>query len=91
MKFVRICAVCAVVATTSFLPALALADRDGERWSKGDNDEEPWEHHNPGRGQQVPVVPEANAFWVLIPFLGAVLLLSARQIRSLRGDVLRAE
>jgi hypothetical protein len=41
---------------------------------------------NDGKGQggddavkNIPVVPEANAGWVLIPFVGAVLLLSWRQ------------
>ena len=32
---------------------------------------------------KVTVVPEANAGWVLVPFFGAVLLFSARQL--LRG------
>jgi hypothetical protein len=40
---------------------------------------------NNGRGndkgeRQIPVVPEANAAWVLIPFLGAVLLYSSRHL-----------
>ena len=76
--------VCALVAASLILPALAYADRDNDKdnhW-RADNDE----HH--GRGdndkhqgnQQVPVVPEANAGWVLVPFIGAVLLFSARKL-----------
>jgi hypothetical protein len=35
--------------------------------------------------QQVLVVPEANAGWVLVPFFGAVLLFSARQLFRAKG------
>ena len=44
-----------------------------------------------GQGQNrnsqgdVPVVPEANPVWVLVPIFGAVLLLSSRQLRA-RAD-----
>jgi hypothetical protein len=79
----------AVVVASIALPALAYADHDndkGNHW-RADNDE----HH--GRGdndkhegnQKIPVVPEANAAWVLIPFVGAVLLFSARNLS--RGKV----
>ena len=81
--------ICALVAASLILPALAYADRDNDKdnhW-RADNDE----HH--GRGdndkhqgnQQVPVVPEANAGWVLVPFFGAVLLFSARQLFSAKA------
>ena len=55
-------------------------DKDGPRedHGRGDRDERQG-------GRQVPVVPEANAGWVLVPFFGAVLLFSARQL--LRGKV----
>jgi hypothetical protein len=65
--------VCALVAATLILPVLAFAKHDNgkDNDGKGDND----------RGEkQVPVVPEANAAWVLVPFFGAVLLFSARQL-----------
>jgi hypothetical protein len=55
--------VCALVAATLILPALAYHDR------KGDKDE-----RNDHGNKHMPVVPEANAGWVLIPFFGAVLL-----------------
>ena len=76
--------VCALVAASLILPALAYADHDNDRGNhwRGDNDE----HHGISDNdkhqgnQQVPVVPEANAGWVLVPFFGAVLLFSARQL-----------
>ena len=79
----------ALVAASIALPALAYADHDngrGNHW-RADNDE----HHARGDNdkhqgnQQIPVVPEANAAWVLIPFVGAVLLFSARNL--FRGKV----
>jgi hypothetical protein len=75
----------AVVAASIALPALAYADHDNEKgnhWRASHNDE----HHERGDNdkhqgnQQIPVVPEANAGCVLIPFLGAVLLFSARNL-----------
>ena len=33
----------------------------------------------------IPVVPEANAGWVLVPFFGAVLLYSWRQLSRAKG------
>jgi hypothetical protein len=71
--------VCALVGATLVLPALAFAghdnngkgnDRDHERNEKG-NDRD--------RDDRIPVVPETNTGWVLIPFVGAVLLFSWRQ------------
>ena len=72
--------VCALLVITLLIPGLAFAGHDngkgneGEKDNKGDNgkgDDREREH--------IPVVPEANAGWVLIPFFGAVLLFSARQ------------
>ena len=74
----------AVVAISIALPALAYADhghdKDGPRedHGRGDRDDRQGD-------RQVPVVPEANAGWVLVPFFGAVLLFSARQL--FRGKV----
>jgi len=68
---------CALVAVTLILPALAYADRDHDRDNNRDNHE-----HCAGdrdRDNHISVVPEANAGWVLIPFVGAVLLFSWRQ------------
>jgi len=59
--------VCALVAAALIVPSLAFADDN----SQG--------NENQGNTHQVPVVPEANAGWVLIPFFGVVLLYSWRQ------------
>jgi hypothetical protein len=66
--------VCALVTAALVLPALAYADKGdkGERGEKG-------EHKGKG-DPTVSSVPEANAGWVLIPFLGIVLVFSARQL-----------
>ena len=74
--------VCALVAATLILPALAYAkdiqwdkwDKDvqwdkGHRWDKGDKGD-----------PRISAVPEANTGWVLVPFMGAVLLFSARHL-----------
>jgi hypothetical protein len=81
---------CAFGAATLILTVLAYADHDSEKGKKGDNDRRQWEEkdeHRWGdhdtdrdRDRHVPAVPEANAGWVLIPFFGAVLLFSARQV-----------
>jgi len=66
---------CALVAVTLILPAIAYADRDHDR----DNNRDNHEQRGGDRDDHIPVVPEANAGWVLIPFVGAVLLFSWRQ------------
>jgi len=68
-QFGKICALGAVVLV---LPALAYAEKGGDRGRDGD--------HNRGREDHVPVVPEANAGWVLAPFFGLVLIFSARHL-----------
>jgi hypothetical protein len=69
----------AILATVLTLPALAYADHDnhknGDRGDQGKGDS--GERHG---NQQIPVVPEANAGWVLLPFIGAVLLFSSRNL-----------
>ena len=73
---------CVLTAATLILPSLAFADRDNGKGNKGDNDEHRWGDHDTDKGpaKNIPVVPEANAGWVLIPFFGVVLLFSARQL-----------
>jgi len=61
--------VCVLVAATSMLPLLAYADKDKDK-GKEDKDRDDRKH---------PVVPEVNAAWVLVPFVGSVLLLSWRR------------
>jgi len=65
MKSFRLHKVCALLAATLILPTLAYAQQN----SQG----------NQNQGTISPV-PEANAGWVLVPFLGVVLLFSARQL-----------
>jgi hypothetical protein len=69
---------CALVAVTLILPALAYADRDHDRDHNRDNHEQRGGDRD--RDDHIPVVAEANAGWVLIPFVGAVLLFSWRQL-----------
>jgi hypothetical protein len=71
--------VCAVATATLILPALAYADRDHDRGNNRDNDDHEQRGGDRDRNDRIPVVPEANAGWVLIPFVGAVLLFSWRQ------------
>ena len=65
----------ALVAAVLIVPALAFAGQDN---GKGDNGQNNGKGNDRGNGN-IPVVPEANAGWVLIPFVGAVLLFSWRQ------------
>jgi hypothetical protein len=64
---------CVLLATTLFLPVLAYAGTDNGKGNDGQN------NGNQNGHNEIPVVPEANAGWVLIPFFGAVLLFSWRQ------------
>jgi len=78
----RILKGCALVAAALVLPALAYADRDHDRGSSRDKDEhraDDRDRDDHDRDSQIPIVPEANAGWVLIPFVGAVLLFSWRR------------
>lgn len=92
----RIRKVCALVTASIILPVLAYADHDSGKWNKGDKDEHRWgekDEHRWGdhdtdkdRDKHIPVVPEANAGWVLIPFFGAVLLFSWRQFSRAKAQ-----
>jgi hypothetical protein len=66
----RIGKVCALVAATLILPVLAYAQSQG---NQGQN------QNNQGQNNP-PRAPEGNAGWVLVPFLGAVLIFSTRQL-----------
>jgi hypothetical protein len=65
--------VCALVTAALVLPALAYADKP-DKPDKGDKG------HKDKGDPTVSSVPEANAGWVLLPFLGIVLVFSARQL-----------
>ena len=67
--------VCALVAATLVLPVLAFGGTDNGKGNNG---------NQYGR-DKVSAVPEANAGWVLIPFVGAVLLFSWRQFNRAKA------
>ena len=69
--------VCALTIATAILPVLAYAGTDNGKGNGGQNNGNQ-NGHNKG-DPSVPVVPEANAGWVLVPFFGVVLLYSWRQ------------
>ena len=56
------------------LPVLAYAGTDNGKGNNGNQN-----GHDKG-GAPVPVVPETNTGWALVPFFGAVLLFSAREL-----------
>jgi hypothetical protein len=66
--------VCALVTAALVLPALAFAGNDKNKPDKPDKGEK-GDKGDP----RVSSVPEANTAWILIPFLGLVLIFSARQ------------
>jgi hypothetical protein len=68
----------ALVAASLILPALAYADRDNNKddHRRGDNERGGERHGDP----RVSSVPEANTVWVLIPFMGAVLVVGSMHL-----------
>jgi hypothetical protein len=69
----RVGKACALVAAALVLPLLASAAQQNPNQGPGQNP-------NQGPGQNVTVVPEVNAAWVLVPFLGGVLFYSWRRL-----------
>jgi hypothetical protein len=71
-----------IVAASLTLPALAHAK--DIQWDKGDKGEKSDKDDKGGRGEKgdprVSSVPETSTVWVLLPFVGAVLLFSTRQL-----------
>lgn len=71
--------IAALVAASIVLPLVAyfgFAGQNGDQNGQGQN------RNSQGN---IPVVPEANPVWVLVPIFGAVLLLSSKQLRA-RAD-----
>jgi hypothetical protein len=66
----------ALIAATLTLPLLAYIGKAGTD-NGGGND---GSNNGKQNGHHVPVVPEANTVWVLVPVAGAVLLLSWRRL-----------
>ncbi len=66
----------ALAAATLVLPILVYAGTDNGKGNNGNNNGK-----QNGKGvSSIPVVPEANAGWVLLPLVGAVLLFSSRRL-----------
>jgi hypothetical protein len=78
----RLGKICAVLAVTFILPVLGYAGTDNGTGNGGQNNGKQNGHDNIAVAghDNIPVAPEANALWVLVPFFGAVLLFSARQL-----------
>jgi hypothetical protein len=70
---------CALLAATLILPMMAYAGTDNGKGNNGQNNGRQY-----GHDKNVPVVPEVNPVWVLLPFTGAVLLLSWRRFSGAR-------
>jgi hypothetical protein len=58
---------------------MAYAGTDNGTGNNGQNNGRQY-----GHDKNVPVVPEVNPVWVLLPFTGAVLLLSWRRLSPAR-------
>jgi hypothetical protein len=74
-----------IVAASLILPALTHAkDIQWDKGDKGDKGEKSDKDDRGGRGEKgdprVSSVPEPSTAWVLLPFVGAVLLFSTRQL-----------
>jgi len=74
--------ICSLVAAGLILPALAHAkDIQWDKWDSGDKGEKGGRCEKGGKGYpRVSAVPEANTVWILVPFMGAVLLYSGRHL-----------
>jgi hypothetical protein len=72
-RFVRRASkICALAAAAAALPIFAYAGTDNGQGNGGQNNGNQNGHH-----KNVPAVPEANAGWVLVPLVGAILLYSS--------------
>jgi hypothetical protein len=71
----RIGKIFALLAAAVTLPLLAYTVKAGTDNGKGNGGQ----NNGNQNGHHVPVVPETNTVWVLVPVAGAVLLLSWRR------------
>ena len=73
---------CALAAATLIVPAMAFAGTDKGKGNDGQNN-----GNQNGKGDpRVSSVPEANSGIVLIPFVGAVLLVSWLQLSRMKAQ-----
>jgi hypothetical protein len=70
--FKRLGKTCALVTASLILPVLAYAGTDNGKGNNGQNNGNQNGHHD-------PVVAEVPTVWVLLPIVGAVLILSWRK------------
>jgi hypothetical protein len=70
--FKRVCRICALVAATLILPALAYAGTDNGKGNNGQN--------NGKQNGHLAVPDEVSPVWMLLPISGVVMLLSWRRI-----------
>jgi hypothetical protein len=75
----------AAVAASLILPGLALAGIDNGKGNDGQNNGNQYGRGNHG-DPSISSVPEANTGIVLIPFVGAVLLVSWFQLSRMRAQ-----
>jgi hypothetical protein len=75
-KFLNGCKACVLIAAI-VLPSLAYADHKDIDWGKGWDNGKDWDHGRGHKDPPVSAVPEPNTGWVLVPVLGAILLVSS--------------
>jgi hypothetical protein len=89
MEFLRlqnhILKIFAVVAACLMLPGLALAGTDKSKGNDGHDNGKHDDGKQHGKDPGVSSIPEANSVIVLIPFVGAVLLVSSLQLLRRRS------
>ena len=82
VKYLQFSKILAVAAASLILPGLTLAGTDEGKGNDGQNN-----GNQNGRGDpSVSSVPEANPGIVLIPFVGAVLLVSWLQLSRMKAQ-----
>jgi hypothetical protein len=82
VKYLQLSKILAVVAASLILPGLTLAGTDKGKGNDGQNN-----GNQNGKGDpRVSSVPEANSGIVLIPFVGAVLLVSWLQLSRMKAQ-----
>jgi hypothetical protein len=82
MKYLQLSKVLAIVVASLILPGLSLAGVDNGKGNNGQNN-----GNQNGKGDPtISSVPEANPGIVLIPFVGAVLLVSWFQLSRMKAQ-----
>jgi hypothetical protein len=82
VKYLQLSKILAVVAASLILPGLTLAGTDKGKGNDGQNNGNQYGNGDP----KVSSVPETNPGIVLIPFVGAVLLVSWLQLSRMKAQ-----